>query len=55
MLGKKVRDKFTGYEGVATARCEYAQGKTRVLIERVNDKGALTETWIDEDRLTVVE
>jgi len=51
-LGKKYRDRATGFEATATARAEYLNGNARVCLTKIDDKGALIETWFDEDRLT---
>lgn len=55
-LGSKVKDKVTGYEGVATARTEWITGCVRyaVLPSTLTKDGATrTEEWFDEDRLEV--
>jgi hypothetical protein len=54
-LATKVRDKVTGYEGVATARSEFLDGARRVMIERVTADGKHEETWFDDARLETIE
>lgn len=49
-LGEKVRDKITGFEGIATARTEYLFECVRVCVETLQD-GKPTEAWFDEQRL----
>ena len=53
-LGKKYRDKITGVEGIATARCEYLSGQIDVLLESER-KGEVQRNWIDEARLEEAE
>jgi len=49
-LGKSYYDTVTGFEGVATARCEYITGCAHVQLEAlVDDKP--TEAWFDLTRL----
>ena len=51
-LGKKVKDKYSKIEGIATARTEYLYGCERICVEYVNKKtGAVEEIWFDEQRL----
>lgn len=56
MLGKKARDKITGFVGVVTARAEYLYGCAQFcLVPAVNDKGEMQEgRWFDEGRLEVI-
>lgn len=55
-LGKKVKDKVTGFEGIATARCEYLNGCTQYCVEpKATKEGAMLEAkYIDDSQLTVV-
>lgn len=57
MLGKKVRDKVTGFEGVVTGRVEYLTGCAQVLVQpRVKGDGEFIESrWLDEPRAEVVD
>lgn len=56
MLGKKVRDKISGYEGIAIGRTEFLNGCIRVGIQPKLDKnGALLDTvWFDEVQIEVL-
>jgi hypothetical protein len=53
VLGEKVKDSLTGFEGVATARTEYLYGCVRICVESLElDKdGDPKEVWFDEQRL----
>lgn len=54
-LGNKVKDKITGFEGIATGRAEYLHAATSILVEApVKDGKALT-SWTEATRLVVVE
>lgn len=55
-LGAKVRDRLTGFEGVATARCEYITGCVQygVLPMVKADGGYPDAVYIDEQRLEVI-
>ena len=54
-LGQQVQDQVSGFEGTATARCEYLNGCVRFCIEGEADKkGEIQEYWIDQGRLIVV-
>jgi|APThiThiocy_cv2_1041547.scaffolds.fasta_scaffold12878_3 hypothetical protein len=48
VLGKKVRDRVTGYLGTATARAEYLYGEPRIQIERSGDA---EPRWFEEGRV----
>jgi hypothetical protein len=51
-LGRKVKDKVTGFAGIATARTEYMNGCVRVLVEaKCNKDGKSPSEWFDEQRL----
>lgn len=56
-LGKKYRDKITGFEGVAVARTEYLSGCFHVDLEtgdpEKNNKPV--HEWLDEERLVEVD
>lgn len=51
-LGAMYRDKFTGFEGVASGRSEYVTGNPRVTLER---KGDAKQETFDEARLVEVK
>ena len=55
IIGKKVKDDLTGFEGTATAYCQYITGCNQVLVTpKGTDSSKHTESfWIDEQRLTV--
>jgi len=55
-LGNKVRDKVTGYEGVATARVEYLNGCVQYCVKpKVGSDGKMPEPeYIDVQQLEVV-
>lgn len=52
-LGKKYKDKITGFEGVATGYVKYLTGCNQVLLApKVSATGAIGESvWMDEQRL----
>lgn len=56
-LGKKVRDKITGFHGVVTGRVEYLTGCEQVLIQPpTKQDGAWVDShWLDIDRVEAVE
>ncbi len=59
-LGSKVRDVVNGYEGIATARCEYLNGCVAIVIEgplAKNDNGIVQrdDMWVDEQRVEVLK
>jgi hypothetical protein len=54
MLGEKVRDVFTGYEGHAVARIEHLHGVPELQVACLRD-GAIHQEWIDEVRLELVQ
>lgn len=52
-LGKKAKDKITGYEGKITAYAEYLTEPPRVLIESVDTTKRPVEWWSNLDRLVL--
>ncbi len=56
MLGKKVKDKITGFTGVAVAECKYINGCLcyEVRPERLKDGCMLKTEWIDVQQLELV-
>ena len=56
-LGNKVRDKVTGYEGVATARVEYLNGCVQYCVKpKVGSDGKMPDPeYIDVQQLEVVK
>jgi hypothetical protein len=53
-LGSKVKDTVTGFEGTATARAEYLDGRVSVQVEALRDGKPISE-WFPESRIVVVE
>jgi len=55
-LGQKVKDRLTGFEGIASGRCEYLTGCAQVLVQpSVDSKGTWVESrWLDDPRLVVI-
>lgn len=56
-LGDKVKDKITGFEGIAVARVEYLTGCTRYEVkpDKLKDEKTIDSEWIDERQLTVTK
>ncbi len=52
-LGNKVKDKVTGFEGIAISKCIYLNGCIQYAIKPpVDEKGDMRkEVWIDEQQL----
>lgn len=55
VLGRRYKDRLTGYEGFATARAEYLDGAVKVNLERRKGDGSLEEIWWNEGRLVEVD
>lgn len=55
-LGDKVRDRYTGFEGIAIARTEWLYGCVRITIQstKLHDGRPLEDTF-DEQRVEVTE
>jgi hypothetical protein len=55
-LGTRVKDKISGFEGIATGRTEYLYGCVRVLVEpeRLEAGKPIEGEWFDEQRLVDV-
>ena len=52
-LGKKYRDKVTGFEGVAVSEHLYLQGCTRVTLEKLSEsEDKIIDLTFDEPNLT---
>jgi len=56
-LGQRVRDKVTGFEGIATARCEYLNGCIQYCIKPTElRKGEMIEgQYIDSQQIEIVK
>ena len=52
-LGSKVKDKVTGFKGVAVARCVYLNGCVQFEIEPLQLKDGVPQKsyWLDEQRV----
>lgn len=55
-LGSKVKDKITGFEGIAVARFQWLTGCERYEVqpERLKDGKPIESATFDEKRLTVL-
>lgn len=55
-LGNKVRDKVTGFEGIATGRVEYLTGCTQIGITPPAKDGEVKATqYFDAERLEFID
>jgi hypothetical protein len=56
-LGQKVKDKITGFTGIAITRCEYLNGCVQYCVKPKLDKnGKIQEgEWFDDALLEIVE
>jgi hypothetical protein len=54
LLGLRVRDRLTGFEGVAVARTEHLHGAPEIRVETLLD-GKLHSEWFAEERLEAHE
>ena len=54
-LGKKVRDKVTGFEGITTGYCTYLYGcNQHNIVPLVQDGKCGNAEWFDEGRIEVI-
>ncbi|MDI6789931.1 MAG: hypothetical protein QME44_04480 [Thermodesulfobacteriota bacterium] len=56
-LGERVKDKISGFEGIACARSEYLNGCKRILIEptKLKDDGTLIDgQWFDSQQIELL-
>jgi len=55
-LGKKAKDKITGFKGIMTAKCIYLYGCTQYCLNpEVNKEGKRQEPeWFDEGRIEII-
>lgn len=58
-LGSRVRDKISGYEGIATARSTFVNGCVSICIEGPLARGSTgvsvrDELWFDEQRIECI-
>lgn len=56
VLGSKVRDKVTGYTGIAVARTEWLNGCVRISVQGKAAKGKLPDDthWVDIEQVEVI-
>ncbi len=56
-LGTKVRDKITGFEGIAYSRVEYLNGCIQYGVKpKVGDNNKMPDSeYIDESQLEIIE
>ncbi len=56
-LGDRVRDKISGFTGIATSRHEYMNGCVRYTIdsEELKDGKPVDGQWFDEQQIEIVE
>ena len=54
ILGLKYKDDFTGFTGVATAKCTYVTGPDRVMLECLRADLGVDERWFDVSRVKAV-
>jgi hypothetical protein len=56
-LGDRVRDKISGFEGIAAARTEYLNGCVRITVEPegLHDGKPVEAQWFDEQQVDVIE
>lgn len=55
-LGDKVKDRVTGFKGIAVAKTEWLYGCVRIGVrsQKLNKDGSpITEQWFDEASVTV--
>ena len=55
LLGQKVKDQVTGFEGIVTALAEHITGERRALVsaKAIKDGFMSASRWFDVRRLTV--
>lgn len=56
-LGDEVKDRVSGFEGVAVARIEYLNGCVQFEVQpKINEKKELPDTcYIDEQQLEIIK
>lgn len=56
MMGLKVREKITGFEGIVTGYCIYISGCNQALVAPATDENGkhVEAMWWDEQRLDVI-
>jgi len=55
-LGKKGKDKITGFEGILTARCEFLTGCNRYCIQptELKDGRPIDSIYFDEAQIEII-
>ena len=55
-LGRKVKDKITGFSGIVTGLCQYISGCNQALVAPTVGKDGVAKdsSWFDEQRLEYV-
>jgi hypothetical protein len=54
-FGTRVRDRITGFEGIATAHCDYISGCNQTLVTPpVKDGKFEAGQWFDDQRIEVL-
>lgn len=55
-LGKKAKDKITGFQGILTARCEFLTGCNRYAIQptELKDGKPIDAIYFDEAQIEIV-
>jgi len=56
-LGKKVKDMFNGFTGIAVGRAEYVNAGSKILVSplELNNGLPMADQWVDEMRLEQVQ
>lgn len=56
-LGQKVRDRLTGFAGIAVSRVEHLYGCSRIAIEptELHDGKPILSEWFDEQRVEAID
>lgn len=54
-LGKKAKDKITGFAGILTARCEFLTGCNRYCIQptKLKDGKPIDSLYFDEEQVRI--
>jgi hypothetical protein len=57
LLGKKAKDKITGFTGIIVAKTEYLTGCTRYSLQSTELANGKPQDWVgfDEDQLELIE
>lgn len=55
-LGKKAKDKITGFQGILTARCEFLTGCNRYCIQptELKDGKPIDSIYFDEAQIEII-